>query len=148
MLVLSSGKRLSLDLLNGHHLRYSVGAAAVMATLITFAFSRDPPASPSLKFQERWNTVPIRAVPLPVKPVRTISITTPQPASPALPEIEGLLLVPMPKSKERPPIDPPENPLRQVSSERKASPQAKGPDICRGKGRIYTRGGRSWRCRR
>ena len=151
MLALSSSGRSALDLLRGSHLHYAIGAAALMAMLFTVATTRSPAPPPG--FMDRWNAVPpAHAVPLLSKQVRTLSFTPPAPAIPALPEIDGLLLVPLPspKMQERPPPVP-ANILPDRSPQFVASAKAvdlKGPDICRGKGRIITRGGKSWRCRR
>lgn len=110
------------------HVPLAIGAAAVMAVLITFGTSRDPPA-PSVAFAERWSLTPNAIV---AKPVRTVSILPETNTVPALPEIDGFIKVPMPP-----------RPIAPV-----ANASAKVTDICRGKGRIYIRGGRSWRCRR
>ena len=144
MLALSLGRRSALELLSrGWHLRYAISAAAVLATLITFGTSRDPPA-PQTGFMDRWNAVPVRAVALPTKQVKTLSFVPPAPANPVLPEIEGFLQTPMPPLKPAERIaDPP--PERSPKADYR---ETRRPDICRGKGRIITRGGKSWRCRR
>lgn len=154
MLALSSGRRLALDWFDwrSNHVRYSIAAAGVLATVITFGTSREPPA-PQTGFMDRWSAVPMRVVPMPVKQVRTQSFVQ-SPVNPALPEIDGFLTMPMPpiKTQERPPDNPPPR-IKAVEPEEKSSrilarADLKGPDICRGKGRIITRGGKSWRCRR
>lgn len=127
-------------------LRHAIGAASMIAVLFTFAVNNYEP--PPFKFADRWHAVPpAYAGQLLAKPVRTLSYVLPvaqqAQAIPPLPEIDGFLQLPMPPVK--PPI---------VSEERPPSPkpatrqESKGPDICRGKGRIITRGGKSWRCRR
>ena len=152
MLALSSGGRWALELfyVRGSHLHFAVGAAALMAVLFSFATSRGPPAlSPA--FADRWNAVPTRDVLL-SRPVRTLPFVVPVVESnPALPEIDGFLQLPMPPVKQQErvaaaPERPP--PLKLAASAKADHRETKGPDICRGRGRIITRGGKSWRCRR
>jgi len=131
------------------NLLYAVIVAAVLAMLFTFATNhRDPP----FQFAERWSAIPAHASPLLAKQIRTIPWVPPVPAS-ALPEIDGFLQLPMPpvKSQEKPPQVSEELPSRLPAAKPQAAApryETKGPDICRGKGRIITRGGKSWRCRR
>ena len=156
MHALSSGKRSAFELLRGGHLHYAIGAAAALAMLFTVATTRSPPPTPG--FMDRWNAVPpAYASPLLAKQVRTLSFVPTASTIPALPEIDGLLQVPMPppKMQERPPPVPanivPDRSPRLAASAKAVDFKAadfKGPDICRGKGRIITRGGKSWRCRR
>ena len=144
MLALSSGGRWALELfyVRGSHLHFAVGAAALMAVLFSFATSRSPTV-PSPAFADRWNAVPTRDVLL-SKPVRTLPFVVPTVASnPALPEIDGFLQVPMPPVKQQEkvvavitPERPP--PPRLAASAKADHRETKGPDICRGKGRIIT----------
>ena len=153
MLALSLDGKSALDLFrSGSHPYYAIGAAAVLAVVITFGTSRDPPA-PTSAFADRWSAVPLRVAQLPTKQVRTVAFVPTVPANPALPEIDGFLQLPMPppKPEEKPPenLPPPrikmaDNPPPRIV----ARADLKGPDICRGKGRVITRGGKSWRCRR
>ena len=152
MLAQISVRRSALELFVGvsRHARYAIGAAAVMATLITFGTTKQQyQPQPLPGFADRWSPVPMRAV-IPVKQVKTLSyIQNPPPQAAALPEIEGLITTPMPP----PPVNPVNNPPPKIASARAEENisfrrETKGPDICRGKGRVYKRGGKSWRCRR
>ena len=130
-------------MLRDHSVRYAIGAAAVMATLFTFGVNNNE--SPPFKFADRWSAVPAHAAPLLAKQVRTLSFIPPTtPANPALPEIDGFLHVPMPPIKSQEKLLEPKLAVVARAEHR----ETKGPDICRGKGRIITRGGKSWRCRR
>lgn len=124
MLALISVKRWQLD-----RVCYGVGCAGIAATLLVVAAGRDEPRSvPALPFSERWTDVPVRIIPL-TRQVKTIAVL-PETASVFLPilDLEGVPDIPVPKQVKR--------------------TQPLAHDICRGKGRIYVRGGKSWRCRR
>jgi len=131
--------------------RFIIGAVVVAAVVAMFITNNHEPSTPP--FTERWNPVPAHAAaPLLSKPVRTLAYVPPI-TNPAMPEIDGFLQLPMPpvKTQERPPQVSEELPPRLPAPKpRTAEPrfEPKGPDICRGKGRIITRGGKSWRCRR
>jgi hypothetical protein len=121
----------------------------LVAALLMIATQRGVPVAPPpglVGFSERWNAVPMRVVPIPEKQVKTLTIVPAPPLNPALPEIEGLITTPKPPVP-RPPRavieSPPPEKLARASRD-----DLKGPDICRGKGRIITKGGKSWRCRR
>ena len=80
MLALNSDGRSALELLDrGWHLRFAIGAAAVTATLFTFAISREP-VMPTPAFADRWNVVPRDS--LLSKPIRTLSFVPPAPVNP------------------------------------------------------------------
>jgi len=160
MLALSSDGRSGLELFRTHggHLPLAIGAAAMVATLFAFAASRESPPGPG--FVERWEPVPMRAV-VPSKQVRTLTFVPTASAVPLLPEIEGFVQLPIPpKMQDKAPPLPPQPPARIVQDDppprapaerltrSNSRAELKGPDICRGKGRITTRGGKSWRCRR
>lgn len=152
MLALTSARRWALDLshlLRSRHFRYACGASGLVAALLMVATQRGAPTAPPLSptmFTERWGAVPMRVVPIPERRVKTLTIVPTAPLNPAMPEIEGLITTPAPPAPpprtvvERSP--PPER-LARASRD-----DLKGPDICRGRGRIITRGGKSWRCRR
>jgi len=133
--------------------RFIIGAVVLAAVIALFVTNNHEPSTPPFQFTERWSPVPAHAAPLLAKQVRTISLIPPAPANPVVPEIDGFLQLPMPpvKTQERPPQVSEELPPRLPTPKpRMAEPryETKGPDICRGKGRIITRGGKSWRCRR
>jgi hypothetical protein len=118
---------------------YAVAASALAASVVTGIIAKPAKYEPSLahKFVDRWEDVPPRIVPLPPKPVKTIVIA---------PDIEEVLEAPMPLPKK---VAPPPAPPKVVATA-PAPPKAKPKevDICRGRGKVYTRGGKSWRCKR
>ena len=157
MLALSSDGKSELELFRTHggHLPLAIGAAAMVATLFAFAASREPP--PAQAFVERWEPVPTRGQVL-SKQVRTLAFVPLASGIPLLPEIEGFVQLPIPpkmqdKAPPLPPLPPakvaePARHLQETVAEPARHLRPLARDICRGKGRVTTRGGKSWRCRR
>jgi hypothetical protein len=103
---------------------YAVAAATLAATLVAGVTAKRE--QPSQKFLDRWEDVPPQIEPV-TRAVRTIPIV-----AAVKPEQPVLEVVPIP--------EPEPTPRQKVKH--------KPSDICRGKGRIYTPNGKSWRCRR
>jgi hypothetical protein len=127
--------------------RIIFGMSALFALLFVFAFQRIPVPEPisvrEAQFDESWNDV-MQSFPLAKKtdPLRIIS-TDPKPVvvERVMPDVPA----------EEPVVDA--SRLRRTRSHRTTSGITKAVpaghrDICRGKGKRYTHGGRSWRCRR
>lgn len=121
---------------------YAVAAAALAASVVTGIIAKPAKYEPSLahKFVDRWEDVPPRIVPLPPKPVKTLVIA---------PDVEDVPYVPPPPPPKTmmpsPKVVP--APAKVVAPE-PPKPKPKEVDICRGRGKVYTRGGKSWRCKR
>jgi hypothetical protein len=158
MLALNSVRRLALELYAGPlGLLYAAGCAGLASVLIVFAFGRDQSAPRSmLPFLDRWHTTTMAfAAPLLARQIKTISILPgmPEPVAPQrLPEPTAALAhaVPIPpvSSPQNVQVDLPVVNRRELARGPARFAATKGPDICRGKGRIITKGGKSWRCRR
>jgi hypothetical protein len=137
MLALTSGRRWALEAVHlvPPRVRLAVGFAGIMAMLLVMAAGRgDQQPERSLAFSERWADVPMRIIPV-SRQIRTVTI---------LPETA--VTPPMPDLKVLPPDIPPPPRVKRAHAVQPQSAQAH--DICRGRGRVYTRGGKSWRCRR
>ena len=112
--------------------------SAIFALLFIFATHRivpEPTSAREAQFDESWEDV-MQVFPLAKKtdPLRTIATES----KPVVTE----RIVPDAPAKVPPVLALPEEDKPVVKRRRHAR------DVCRGKGKRYTHGGRSWRCRR
>lgn len=126
MRVLTSARRWVLEAAPLLPAIYAMVCAAALLLSMATTKPIEPPPVITQSFAHRWEGVP-RVIPLPQRPVQTIPIAPDPPSMPVL--------------EEAPP---------QARAQVPAPVKVRAPatDICRGKGRVYTRGGKSWRCRR
>jgi len=106
----------------------SVALTAILATALALTVPRPPQtaADDIASFVERWGDLaaPVRVIPLPTKPVKTLKIREDEPP----PEVA--------------------EPVRRLQPPAARQDRAQAHDICRGRGRTWTKNGKSWRCNR
>jgi hypothetical protein len=93
--------------------------------------TKKPEVVAPLTFNDQWK---------PATAIRTIEIVRPKPVESIKP-IETVAIVEEPEPVSTPVSTP-------VKKKRTRQREARQHDICRGKGRYYINGGKSWRCNR
>jgi hypothetical protein len=126
-------------------------ALAGVVVLVLRSMSALPPPAPAAFVQRNLDGVPIeRLAPLVAKAV-PVERYLPSPApAPAL-EVSLAVASSVPVTLATKPLSEPSKikPRKKLRQQRaQAERDDPGPAICRGRGRIWINGGRSWRCRR
>ena len=114
-------------------LRFMMAGSAALTIVVMLAHPRTPVAQQeiaAMPFHDRWAEVMTAMTVVRLTPA-TVPVLLPPPS----------VVPPVPTRRDE--VPPPKGPVKTAKPVKASS-----GDICRGRGKTYTRGGRSWRCRR